>query len=298
MSNATLSEPISALTVRRLDVDFSTLIRRHWNGDDAFLTAFFNALSFSFPEGEQFFIESVRHAAQHLDENSTHKAFKETVRGFIGQEASHRHIHKQYNTQLETLGLKNHWGPRIAKRKTRIRRILAKSPRHHLYELAITAAYEHFTSILGNLTLESQGTAADWLAHADLPLQTLWRWHAAEECEHKTVAFDLYRQLGGSNRMRIGFFALITLHFSTDVMRQTINNLWHDRTLHKPSTWWSACKFSLGRHGWVWRCIPSFMAYLRKDFHPNQIGNDNLMRDWLQANRSQWHAVIPHQPQA
>ena len=289
MSISTPTSP--TLTVRHLQVNLQTPLRRHWNGGDAFLTALYNALSFSFPEGEQFFIESVRDAAQHLDADLSQKTLLDTVKGVSGQEASHRHLHAQYNTQLEAQGLKNHWGARIEKRKARIRRLLAKAPTRHLHELAITAGYEHFTSVLGELTLENIGKNGDWLAHADTPIQTLWRWHAAEECEHKAVAFDVYQQLGGSNGWRVRWFIYISLHFTTDVIRQTINNLWHDRTLHKPSTWLSAFKFCFGRHGWVWRCTPRFMAYLRKDFHPNQLGDARLMQDWLQAHHHQWRAV-------
>jgi predicted metal-dependent hydrolase len=166
-----------------------------------------------------------------------------------------------------------------------------------MYELAITAGYEHFTAILGDLTLESQGTAGDWLAHAETRLQTWWRWHAAEELEHKAVAFDLYHHLGGSYSSRIFWFVYMSVHFATDLIRQTTNNLWNDRTLHKPSTWWSGFKFCFGRYGWVWRCTPRFMAYLRKDFHPNQMSNRQRTRDWLDANQSKWQAVgDPQQP--
>ena len=44
----------------RLLIDLEAPIARHWNGGDAFRTAYFNALSMSFPVGEQFFIDSVR----------------------------------------------------------------------------------------------------------------------------------------------------------------------------------------------------------------------------------------------
>ncbi|MFL6717281.1 MAG: metal-dependent hydrolase, partial [Burkholderiaceae bacterium] len=48
------------LVVRRLLIDREAPFARHWCGGDAFRTAFFNALSMSFPIGEQFFIDSVR----------------------------------------------------------------------------------------------------------------------------------------------------------------------------------------------------------------------------------------------
>lgn len=284
------------LIIRQLSLDLSTLMRQHWNGGDAFLTAFFNALSFSFPEGEQFFIEAVRKGAEHPDASKWTPEFRDTIKGFIGQEATHRHLHAQYNKQLEAQGLKNHWGERIVKRKIRARRLFSQSTKSHLHELAITAGYEHFTSVLGELTLDSIGKDGDWLKNADIPVQTLWRWHAAEECEHKAVAFDMYQQLGGNHTGRIQWFVYISIHFATDVIRQTINNLWHDRTLHKPSTWWSALQFCFGRHGWIWRCTPRFFAYVRKDFHPNQLDDACLARDWLQQHSNQWRTVSSPPP--
>jgi len=54
------------LVVRRLLVDMQAPIPRHWCAGDAFRTALFNALSMSFPVGEQFFIDSVRTGVQAL----------------------------------------------------------------------------------------------------------------------------------------------------------------------------------------------------------------------------------------
>jgi predicted metal-dependent hydrolase len=48
------------LVVRKLLVDLTTPFAARWNGGDAFRSAFFNALSMSFPLGEQYFIDSVR----------------------------------------------------------------------------------------------------------------------------------------------------------------------------------------------------------------------------------------------
>jgi predicted metal-dependent hydrolase len=168
---------------------------------------------------------------------------------------------------------------------------LGSSPLHHLHELAITAAYEHFTAVLGDITLKSMDTQSDWLKHADPALQILWRWHASEECEHKAVAFDLYQSLGGRPGWRRFWMVYISVHFTTDLMRQTINNLWHDHTLHKPSTWWAALKFCFGRDGMIRRCTPLFATYLKRDFHPNQLGNPALANDWLAQHSDQWRAV-------
>jgi len=160
-----------------------------------------------------------------------------------------------------------------------------------MHELAMTAAFEHFTSIFGDLTLERIDQPGDWFAGAEPPLQTLWRWHAAEESEHKCVAFDLYQRLGGNHAWRMRWFWYVTVQFSTDVFRQTVNNLWHDKTLFKPSTWWSASRFLFGRHGMVWRVAKPVWAYTRKDFHPMQVGHPTQAQDWLNGHAYQWSAV-------
>jgi uncharacterized protein len=284
---------MSTLTVRRLTVDLSKGFSRHWNGGDAFVTAFCNALSMSFPVGEQFFIEAVREGAKHLSDSPEHQTLRDTVRGFIGQEATHRHLHSLYNAHLERQGLINHWGPRAARRlEIGRRKMFSTSEKGHLHELAITAAaYEHFTAIFGDLTLEAIDQPGDWFVQAEEPLQTLWRWHAAEESEHKCVAFDLYQALGGNHRWRMRWFNYVVLQFALDTLRQTLNNLWHDRTLHKPSTWLSAWRFLWGRHGLLRRARQPLKAYRRENFHPQQVGHPDLAAHWLSSNADRWQAV-------
>ncbi len=283
---------MSELPVRRLAIDLSRGFARHWNGGDAFRTAFCNALSMSFPVGEQFFIDAVREGAKQLDNRPEHQALRETVRGFIGQEATHRHLHGLYNAHLHKQGLINHWGPRAARRlETGRRRMFSTSDKGYLHELAITAAYEHFTAIFGDLTLESADQPGDWFAQADEPLQTLWRWHAAEESEHKSVAFDLYVALGGNHAWRMRWFNYVLLQFTLDTLRQTLNNLWHDRTLYKPSTWLSGMRFLFGRHGLVRRAAAPLRAYRRPDFHPAQVGDPALAANWLRQNAERWTLV-------
>ena len=54
------------LVVRRLLIDLNTPFPGRWNGGDAFRSAFFSALSMSFPVGEQYFMDSVRAGLQTL----------------------------------------------------------------------------------------------------------------------------------------------------------------------------------------------------------------------------------------
>ncbi|MBL8331139.1 MAG: metal-dependent hydrolase [Rubrivivax sp.] len=257
------------LPVRRLLVDLKTPFPRHWCGADAFRTALFNALSMSFPVGEQFFIDSVRQGLERLPA-ARRADFEAEVRGFIGQEATHRHVHAQFNTHLAQQGLINHWEPRARQRLKRLDGIDARA------WLGLTAATEHFTAVLAEYLLENDAP----LAGCEPRLRELWLWHSSEESEHRSTAFDLYRALGGNERWRKRLFWIVTWHFSTDLARQTLNNLWHDGSWWRLSTWASAWRHTLGRDGFVRRTFGSWRAYLRADFHPSQ-GRTEPGRRWL-----------------
>lgn len=267
------------LVVRRLLVDMEAPIARHWCNGDAFRSALFNALSMSFPVGEQFFIDSVRNGFQELSPELQEK-LRSDVQGFIGQEATHRRLHALYNAHLEKLGLHNAWGPRA---QARMKLLDGVNVRHWL---AATAANEHFTAILADFMLAHP----ELLGDQDARLRTLWLWHAAEESEHKCVAFDLYQALGGDHAWRIKWMRRVTTVFLIDTLRQTVNNLWRDGTLWKWSTWKSAASYLFGKKGLVRLTYRPWREYFRRDFHPSQLGSDAASQ-WLSVNAGQYVAV-------
>ncbi|NKI69788.1 metal-dependent hydrolase [Collimonas pratensis] len=286
LSSITRDKPVntsSPLLVRKLLVDLSHGFPRHWLAGKAFRTQFFNALSMSFPVGEQEFIDSVREAALALPDGAEHAQLQATIRDFIGQEATHRRVHALYNAELEKQGLVNHW-QYWAANLIELGRKRGVPP---ISKLAITAAFEHYTAVLADLTLRYP----EVMQGADPMLQTLWRWHAVEETEHKAVAFDLYRTLNGSYQTRVRWYMFAMMRFTIMATRQTVNNLWHDRVLFKPSTWLDAASFFFGRHGLVWLSTRPLLGYLKRDFHPWQHDNRELAQQWLTANAAQYSIV-------
>lgn len=131
------------LVVRRLLVDMNAPIARDWCAGDPFRTAFLDALSMSFPVGEQFFIDSVRGGFKALPPELQER-FRTEVQGFVGQEATHRRLHALYNAHLEKRGLVNAWEPRA---RARLKLMEGIDFRHWL---GITAANEHFTAIFAD----------------------------------------------------------------------------------------------------------------------------------------------------
>jgi predicted metal-dependent hydrolase len=269
---------MSALTVRKLNVDLSRGFGRHWLNGDVYRTAFMNALSMGFPLGEQIFIDSVAAVPR---ESILDPELRAEVRDFVGQEASHRFIHQQYNDELARQGYDYIIEPAMRQRRELLGRLPAAD------RLAVTCALEHLTATLADFILRHP----DWMDGAEPKMFTLWSWHAAEEAEHKGVAFDLYCAVGGSWGKRVRWYLLIGAMFAVDTWRQTCHNLGCDGKLWCPGTWMSAARAWFGRKGMAWTMAPAVLRYLSPRFHPWQHDNHDLIRMWLERNGATYRAI-------
>lgn len=270
---------MTELVVRRLLIDLEAPVDRHWCNGDAFLTAWFNALSMSFPFGEQFFIDAVRDGLRALPPE-LQAQFRNEVQGFVGQEATHRRLHGLFNAHLERQGLPNRWEPRARQRLA----LLEGADLRH--SVAITAANEHFTALFAEWMLSHPNL----LSRTDPRLSTLWLWHSAEEAEHKCTAFDIYHALGGSHAWRVRWMRRVTLIFLSDALRQTVDNLRADGTLWRWSTWRSAARHLMGRNGLLRESFTAWRRYFRRDFHPSQQHSE-LSARWLAQHARAWVRV-------
>jgi uncharacterized protein len=267
------------LVVRKLLVDLTTPFAKRWNGGDAFRSAFFNALSMSFPLGEQYFIDSVRNGLKTLPAEQQQTLAVE-VQGFVGQEATHRRIHALFNGHLQTQGFDNSLERRATKR---LQANAHRDPRIHV---AATAATEHLTALFADWMLRHP----EALEGAEPRLRTLWLWHSAEESEHRSTAFDVYHAMGGNETWRLRLFSYITMTFLADISRQTVRNLWHDGSLFRWSTWRSAYQLLLAKDGMFRGNYAGWKAYKAPTFHPRQT-DDSMAHQWLRAHSDQFVAV-------
>jgi predicted metal-dependent hydrolase len=269
---------MSTLTVRKLQVDLSQGFGRHWLGGDAYRTQFFNALSMSFPIGEQMFIDSVRAVPQ---ERLADPALRAEVRDFIGQEATHRYVHIQYNAELSRQGLEHTLEPSLLRRVELIGKLGVRS------RLAVTCALEHYTAILADGVLRHP----EWMGDAEPAMRTLWSWHAVEETEHKAVAFDTYIAAGGKYWPRVLWYLHTSCIFWFDTFRQTAYNLKRDGQLFKARTWLSAASMWFGRRGLAWHLLRPSLQYLSPSFHPWRHDNRALVSVWLDSNSGAWRPI-------
>jgi uncharacterized protein len=281
--------PSANLPVRALQIDFSHGFDRRWFGGDAFRSAYFNAMSMTFPLGEQSFIDSIKGVDTLIDKQIPNDAERIALRAlladFSAQESTHRHIHAQYNAVLQKQGFENLVEERIRKRLERY------SHEHPMNLLAATCAYEHYTAVMSEVMLKNPAASQGMQPM----MRRLWLWHAMEETEHKAVAFDLYKRLGGHERGRIAAYLMSTVFFQIDAFVQTTHNLWRDGALWKPSTLWSMMTFYWGRpsrgNGWIWMTTRALLAYFRRDFHPNQLGEPALQQAYANEHAQDWRVV-------
>ena len=227
------------------------------------------SLSAVFPDGEDFFVRSVRH----YRDTVTDPELKVQVSGFIGQEAVHGREHRAFNDRLDELGYPVKTFERFTKRGLAIReRLLPPSS-----NLAATAALEHFTATLAELIL-SDPEARDMIG--DPAVKELFLWHALEESEHKAVAFDVYKLSGGSERLRTFTMNLLTFGFIAGMTVQVIVSLLGDRETYRRGRLRRSVK-RVVRSPFVSKDLwHRLRDYNRPDFHPDDHDSSELVARW------------------
>ena len=252
-------EPIK---VRRMDFSFPESMPTWWFDDNPHLTALMMALAISFPPGERYFIASVRHFLNGIEDPSLRAA----VRAFIGQEANHTKEHLAFNRFLDGRGfpataMEKFVGERLAEVQE------ASSPEENL---ARTAALEHFTAILAATLLEHLEVADRMSPEA----AKLWVWHAIEELEHRSVAFDVYKASVDDERLRIWMMLETTAAFiAVNGFRMAWLLKMSGRAFDLRAGA-KALQILWGRPGLLRKVIPRYLAYYRRDFHPSQHDHD------------------------
>jgi uncharacterized protein len=189
---------LGSIKPRSMDFDLEGL-PRYWMAELPVPTAIGNALHLIFPMGERFFVRAVRHYMGDIDDAT----LREQIRGFFGQEGRHAHEHEEVFEKLRAQGYDIDRFLALYKRIAfdTIERISPPALR-----LSVTAALEHYTAIMAEGALGHQGT----LEMVHPKMQKLLRWHAAEEIEHKAVAFDVLKQVHPSYLLRMAGMAVAT----------------------------------------------------------------------------------------
>jgi predicted metal-dependent hydrolase len=247
------------ITPRDLRIDREARNARWWCGGDPIATAYFNALSAAFPQGETFFIETVRRFRDRTDPK-----LQEQIAAFVRQESMHTREHVVFNRLIRNAG----YDTSAMDAETRRRIDLARA-RPPIVQLAITAALEHFTAIMAHSLL----TETKPMPGAPPEILRLWQWHAIEEIEHKAVAYDTFlaasRHLSSFRRwaIRCHVMALISLQFWYANFQRMADFFRQDQ-MNNPRTWLRVAKYLLVSPGMMRRIFLPYLSFFLPRFHP------------------------------
>lgn len=237
--------------------------------EDLILSHLAASMSAVFPDGEDFFVRSVRHFRDRIEDPE----LRRQVAGFIGQEAMHGREHRALNDRLAELGYPTKRFERFTAKGLAMRERLAPP----ISNLAATAALEHFTATLAELLLSDADARA---LFGDEALERMFLWHALEESEHKAVAFDVYRAVGGSERLRVVTMKLTRIGFVGGMSFQVLVSLLGDRSTYERGALresWRRFRRSPLASRAVW---DQLREYDRPDFHPDDRDTTELVERW------------------
>ena len=241
-------------------------VPRDWFAGNTVATQLVNSINLLFPEGERFFVRSVRRFESEIDDPE----LRAQMRGFYAQEGQHANAHERYFKAMREQGFDIDALVKLAERLLRPR-LLSKE-----MCLSITVALEHYTAVMAELMYTDP-----FFARMEEPVRSLLLWHAAEEIEHKAVAFDVMKQVNPSYSLRMAGYAVASIALilvwgggTASLVRQSKTpwrKLWRDAG-------------EVLRNGILGRKIffRALAQYVRPGFHPLTRDNFSLVRHYLE----------------
>ena len=258
------------------ELDFADGIPVNWANGDVFRSRFFDAFSTTLPEGEKFFIVSLRQFKDQLQD----PVLQQELKDFIRQEGLHGILHNAYNNRLGRQGVDIETITQVLRKffaaHTRI-----LSPR---MQLTLTACAEHLTASMAHAIL---GRSSHLFDGADERVRALYFWHAAEEIEHKSVAFDLLQ-----NQAKVGYIprvvmmAYISIVFHAlvfPILEHVLRNDGYTARervgLWGQGLWWL---FKPKQGGFYFDLMGHYLSWFKPGFEPWSHGDLEAYDRWIE----------------
>ncbi|MDP7963520.1 metal-dependent hydrolase, partial [Acinetobacter baumannii] len=197
-----------------------------WIPNQPFASYFINEINNILPAGEFWFCRLYNKVLPRI----TDEKLKQDVQAFIRQEAMHANAHTSANKEYlsarnidiqRNLDIMNYLFTTALADKPFDKEVPQfLQEQWDLFRLGVIATVEHMTCVLGKYALYNKRWEE---LGADPEMVDLVKWHGSEEIEHRTVAFDLYRHLGG------GYIPRYYLSLAVIVL---VLGLWVDGAAH------------------------------------------------------------------
>ncbi len=281
MSTVTADKPEAK--IRKVNFVFEKPFPKHWYNDNPIATHFMNAQHLAFPDGEKFFIRSVKAFA---DVYKNDPALKKRVDNFIGQEGTHYAEHQKFWDIMESQDLQPMKFVNFFRRtawnglETWARKKLVKNNLGNRVALSVTVALEHYTAMLA----ESGIINKDITEKMPEEMKDLFMWHAAEEIEHKSIPFDVLKKVDDGYGLRISGMLIATWGLWFYLAVGTAVLTYNDKDVKAKDIPKDLIIFiSRFRESFGGTLASQFGQYFRRDFHPDQIDNYHLAEELLKG---------------
>lgn len=276
----------SNIKVRNVSFNFDD-VPKHWVLNNPIMTHFVNSMHIVFPEGEKFFIRSVRKFSKEVRDEQLRK----DIKAFCGQEGVHAREHERFWEVMEEQGLQPEGYAGFLnkvgfKGKYSVENILVNglnkvSPRlGDKLGLSVTAALEHYTAILANAVFHEPIFTNDNMAPQMLELL---HWHASEEIEHKAVCYDVMKEIDESYLLRVSGMGVATVMLWSYLGMGQLYFIIHDKDINWKKMPGQSKDFAnrivFGKIGKG--LAENFSKYFQKDFHPNDIDDMHLVEQFF-----------------
>jgi predicted metal-dependent hydrolase len=252
------------LVNRRPNFKFSEEIPKFWLDNSIFRTHLLNSFTLIFPAGEQFFIRSINSHIKHIEKPALKKEAKE----FLKQEAQHAREHEKFFRNLKDQGYKIDHITHILDKF--INKVFEPNISPKMC-LAVTAGLEHFTALLAEIGLQEK-----FLENAHPIMKELFEWHAAEEIEHRSVAFDVLQAVDDSYMLRVSGLVFAYLLLAIFSGGSTLYLISSDKVLFDKKVLKEISDTLLTKEKLFFKSLQICLLYLKPDFHPSNNDLDHL----------------------
>ena len=251
---------ISPITVRPVKIEFSEEVNRYWLGNSPFKTHLFNSFTLLIPDIEKYIIQSIKRQLPEIKQ----PLLKQSAKAFIGQEVQHSLQHTKFWDNLYQQGYEIEGYLRFLQNLLKF-----LGSRFSLsLNLAIIAGLEHLTTLMAEFVLEKE-----LLAEADPQLKALFEWHALEEIEHKSVAYDVLQTATKSYPLRLAGLVVSHILVLGLLKLGLAVLLFQDQKLLNRKVWQEIFEFWLFKEKFLFKVLWNIGDYTKKDFHPSQCHN-------------------------
>lgn len=246
-------------------------VSKNWFADNAVLTTSINVFSIYIPRGEKFFIKSVRYFEDQIRDQD----LQGLIKTFIKQEANHYKAHEVFNAGLENQNIRSLREEKAAEKLFAfMEKYLSKK-----VQLGITVFDEHLTASGAKLLLESKDLAES----LDPEMRKLWEWHAVEEIEHKSVAFDVYEAMGCGYFHRM-FSAIIGTLIQGVYIIASENRLLKEQGVKRFGPEGKRAGKILASVVNLKKVVKEFVLYFKPGFHPWDIDDRPFIQAWYEQH--------------